>query len=323
MADILSKAPKPQQIAKLIAQNKPDILVLSGLDHDHGLAALTALRDLMTEHGHDFAHIFAFPSNAGVPSGHDLNADGRSNTADDAHGYGNFRGEKALALLSRHPVIADQARDFSHFLWQDLPEARLPFSQNAPIAAHHRLSSTGHWDVPVQIGAQWLHLLIYQAGPPVFGGPTDRNLWRNHDETQFWVAYLNGKLPMPPPDAPVVIMGGSNLDPHDGDGLQEAMRHLLAHPRLQDPQPASDGAVIAAAAEHSHPHLGPHALDTVEWPQRPGNLRVSYILPDASLTVTNAGVFWPAPDQTDAALLGTPDSAPSRHRLVWVDIKLP
>ena len=294
--------------------------MLSGLDHDRDLHALRAMRDLIAEHGQDFPHVFAFPSNAGHRTGRDMSGDGRSATPDDTHGYGPFSGTKALALLSRHPIKADLARDFSRFLWRDLPGAKLP--DLSPEALEiHRLSSTGHWDVPIRLeGGAQLHLLIYQAGPPVFGGPNDRNLLRNHDETAFWSQFLDGALPMPPPQAPVVVMGGSNLDPHDGDGLHGAMQALLAHPRLQDPRPESAGAQQAGA---DSARRGPPAQHTVDWPQAggPGNLRVSYILPSHALRIRDAGVFWPERDSPEADLLGPPDDPPTRHRLVWVDIE--
>lgn len=290
---------------------------MSGLDYDHGQQALSAFAALIAEQGHDLPHRFAFPSNAGQRTGRDMTGDGRDSTPDDTQGYGRYAGERALALLSRWPIDEARARDFSDFRWRDLPEARLP-DLDPEVLAIQRLSSTGHWDIPVRIGpVAALHLLIYQAGPPVFGRHPTRNLWRNHDETAFWTAFLDGRLPMPPPQAPIVIMGGSNLDPFDGDGLQTAMQALLAHPALQDPQPRSAGAALAATDPASSAHHGPHALDTVHWPDQPGNLRVSYILPGADLMVQASGVFWPPPDSPEAALF---DLTNAQHRPVWVDI---
>ncbi len=312
------------QKADLIAHIAPDILVLSGLDHDHGLATLTAFRDLITRQGHEFAHVFALPSNAGLLDRAGQIAPQRRRSPDDAQGYGHFRGERSLAILSRLPIDTTEARDFSAFLWRDLPGAKLP-SVPPDRLSDQRLSSTGHWDVPVLLDHdRKLHLLIYQAGPPVFGPGDGWNRNRNHDETAFWLAYLDQRLPMTAPDAPVVLMGGSNLDPFDGDGLHQAMRRVLDHPRLQDPQPTSKGAIDAATTEMDRAQSGPPERDTVHWPQPngPGNLRVSYILPDARLSVRDAAVFWPSANDPDAALLGDPDEPPTRHRLVWVDLDL-
>ncbi len=304
----------------MIAYLKPDILVLSGLDYDHDLHLLRAFRARIADHGHDMSHVFAFASNAGHRTGRDMTGDGRDDTPDDTQGYGAYSGERALALLSRAPIDTINARDFSDFLWQALPEARLP-PIDPEILKIQRLSSTGHWDVPVVLSAKTrLHLLIYQAGPPVFGAGGSRNLLRNHDETAFWSAYLDKELPMRPSYGPIVIIGGSNLDQYDGDGMHEAMRALLGHPLVQDPMPASEGALQMATDPASATHRGPHGLDTVHWPNRPGNLRVSYILPSAELQVSAAGVFWPSPDTPEADLFMLGATPISRHYPVWVDI---
>ncbi len=322
LRDILAPTQAATSTARLIAHVRPDILVLSGLDYDHSLAALGALRDLVAEHGHDFQHFFARPSNAGLRHPAQAQSPRARTGPDDAQGYGRFAGSGALALLTRYPVDLPELRDFSDFLWRDLPDSLIPERDDA-WRRTQRLSSTGHWDVPVILDSgQRLHLLIYQAGPPVFGDAHHTNRLRNHDETAFWTAYLDARLAVPPPAGPLVVMGGSNLDPHDGDGLHQAMRALLTHPRLQDPQPSSDGARHAAHTQKDRAHLGPPELDTVHWPQDrgPGNLRVSYILPSVGLRVTGSGVFWPHPDVPEYAYLGAADSPPTRHRLVWVDI---
>ncbi|TVP72772.1 MAG: endonuclease/exonuclease/phosphatase family protein [Rhodobacteraceae bacterium] len=305
-----------------IAHVRPDVLVLSGLDYDHGLSALKALRDLVANHGHDFEHLFALPSNAGLRHLTPGDIPRALTGPDDAQGYGAFAGAGALAMLSRYPVDLTRLRDFSDFLWRDLPDSLISDHDRERYDTQ-RLSSTGHWDVPVMLGpGQRLHLLIYQAGPPVFGDAHHTNRLRNHDETAFWTAYLDARLAVPPPAGPLVVIGGSNLDPRDGDGLHQAMQALLTHPRLQDPQPSSDGARHAARTDKDRAHLGPPELDTVHWPQDrgPGNLRVSYILPSVGLGVTGSGVFWPHPDTPEAAYLGPADSPPTRHRMVWVDI---
>jgi hypothetical protein len=329
LRDILARAPRPVLLARVTAHIQPDILVLSGLDYDHGLVTLAALRDLMAEAGHIFDHIHAYSSNAGLRTGLDLNMDGRTDTPDDAQGFGHFTGQKGLAVLSRLPIDTLKSRDFSDFRWADLPATQSPHVADGPMAdlqvhASQRLSSTGHWDIAVTTAAGPLHVLVWQAGPPAFGGAGPRNKMRNHDETAFWTAFLDRKLPFQPPDAPFVLVGGSNLDPFDGDGDRVAIRELLAQAALQDPEPASAGAVVAAKADpRSAVHTGPHATDTVHWPQEygPGNLRVSYILPSAELTVHGGGVFWPAPDDPLVELLGTEVTTPSRHRPVWVDIE--
>lgn len=328
LRDILAQAPRPALVAQTVAHIRPDILVLSGLDYDYGLVTLTALRELVAQQGHRFDHLHAYPSNAGLRTGLDLNGDRRADTPDDSQGYGAFIGQKGLALLSRVPINIELSRDYSKFLWADFPDGQSPHATDGPMAdaavnAVQRLPSVGHWDVVLQTEDGPLHLLIWQAGPPAFGGVGPRNALRNHDETAFWTAFLDGRLPMTPPDSPFILMGGSNLDPFDGDGRGDAMRKLLTHPAVQDPQPSSSGATISSMTDpRSASHIGPHGLDTVHWPQDngPGNLRVSYILPSVGQNVQRSGVFWPGPDDPLAALLGTDDTRPSRHRPVWVDV---
>jgi hypothetical protein len=309
-------------VAEIVARTAPDVLLITDFDHDPGGASLAALRNALNVAGMNYPHAFASSSNAGVPSGVDLDGDGRRSTARDAQGYGQFRGDGAMALLSRFPVMVDEVRDFSALLWRDLPGAEMPtnaaggpFPSQAAQTAQ-RLSSTGHWTVPILLpSGQRLTLLAFAATPPVFDGPEDRNGLRAADETAFWLRLLDGALG-PPPKAPLAILGRANVDPIDGEGRHAALRALLDDPRLQDPRPASAGARAAADPDHT----GDPALDTVDWPgaaaDGPGNLRVHYVLPSVELEVRGAGVHWPAPP--DEAV-----RAASRHRLVWVDIALP
>jgi hypothetical protein len=310
------KHPATEAVIRVIALADADILVLQGVDWDHGLQGLDALRARLEATGAAYPYRFALRPNAGLATGLDLDGDGRLGGPGDAQGFGAFTGQGGMAVLSRVPVDHENARDFSDTLWRDLPGALLPawpdgrpFPSEAALTAQ-RLSSVGHWLVPLTLpDGDPLTLITFQAGPPVFDGPEDRNGRRNHDELKLVGEILAG-LPGDGPGARVVVAGGANLDPFDSDGRQEAIRSLLSHPHLQDPEPGSAGA---AAMPHQG-HRGPDALDTVDWANA-GRLRVDYVLPDASLTVTDAGVFWPG-DAAGSDLVTTA----SRHRLVWVDL---
>ncbi|MEL6642018.1 MAG: endonuclease/exonuclease/phosphatase family protein, partial [Pseudomonadota bacterium] len=106
--------------------------------------------------------------------------------------------------------------------------------------------------------------------------------------------------------------------PMDGEGRTEVLEALLAHPSLQDPKPRSDGGLAASNPDH----IGDPGLDTADWAETgPGNLRVSYVLPATTWEVVDAGVFWPAAHDPQAALLGGDGRAAGPHRLVWVDIR--
>lgn len=301
---------------QVIAALKADVIVLTSVDYDHDLIALSAFADLLATAGQPYPHRFALRPNTGRPTGLDLDGNGYLGDARDAQGYGRFAGEGGMAILSRLPIRRDEVQDFSAFLWQDLPGARLPAAMPPEVRALQRLSTTGHWQVPLTLpDGSTLTLLTWLATPPVFDGPDDRNGKRNHDEAAFWAQLIEGRLPYPPPDAPLILLGVANLDPVDGDGLSGGIAALLSHPALQDPAPRGTHGRTEPA------HTGDPALDTADFTARdgPGGLRVDYILPSARLPVTGSGVLWPAPSDPLAALLATA----SRHRPVWVDVDLP
>ncbi len=302
-----------------IARIRPDILLLTGFDWDRGSLALTALAGQLRARGLDYPWRLALSRNAGRPSGRDMDGDGRANGPGDALGFGAFPGAGGMALLSRLPIVTDGIRDFSGFPWSALPGARAPPERGLP------LSSSGHFVVPVRQGnGRPLYLLLSDPTPPVFGRG-DRNLRRNADEIRFWSLFLDGALPgvAPLPEgSDFVLMGDLDADPNDGRGAGPAIRALLGHPRLQDPRPASRGAMRAARRQGGANlrQRGPPELDTADWddgPAGPGNLRVDYVLPAAHLPVAGAGVLWP--EEADSARrqlrLGL------RHHLVWVDLE--
>ena len=320
LRDILGdKDPQVAAVAEVIAHAAPDILLLLDVDYDHGLVALAALRDRIAAAGLVYPHVFALPPNTGVATGLDLDGDGRLGGPRDAQGYGQFAGQGGMALLSRYPVQTDQAQDHSAYLWRDMPDALLTLADgtpllDSPVLAVQRLSSTGHWVVPLDVQGQTLYLLAFHASPPVFDGPEDRNGRRNHDETRFWTLFLDGRFGTPP-DGRFVIIGDSNMDPADSEGRPEAMRALLADPRITDPGPRGGGAQDATVG-----HRGDPALDTARWPDPgPGNFRVDYILPSADLMIRDARVLWPDPADPLAAIVQTA----SRHHLVSVTLDWP
>lgn len=315
--------PQVQAVVEVIAEVDPDILLLTGFDFDHANAALAALAGRLSEAGSSYPHLFSLRPNSGMATGLDMDGNGRTGEARDAQGFGYFAGYGGMALMSRYPIDSGQVTDLSAVLWRNLPGATLPEVDGAPFPSAEalgiqRLSSVGHWVVPVMLpGGMRTDLLAFSAGPPVFDGPEDRNGKRNADELHLWLRLLDGELPAPPPPGRFVLLGNANLDPIDGDGLHPAIADLLADSRLQDPRPESRGGREQADASHR----GDPALDTVDWRDAadggPGNLRVDYVLPSADWATQGAGVFWPdGGPGTESA------QAASRHRLVWVDLDL-
>ena len=337
LRDLADPDPTTAAIATVIRAVRPDVLLLTGFDTDlrgRALAAFAALLDAGPD-GIDYPHSFNAPVNAGEPSGHDLDGDGRTMGSNDGFGWGKFPGHGGMAILSRLPIDTAGARTFRLLRWADLPGAELPVRTDgtpfpdAAAQAALRLSSRSHWDVPVLAGATRLHLLAASPTPPLFDGAEGFNRLRNRDELRLWSAYLDGAALRD--DAgreaslsagPLVLLGNLNLDPFDGAGAREAIAGLLAHPRLQDPRPTSRGGAAAGPEGVNGGHDGDPALDTADWRddgEGPGNLRVDYVLPSADLEVTAAGVFWPAAGEPLADAAATA----SAHRLVWVDLVLP
>lgn len=303
LRDIRRSDPQVEAAARVIAHADPDVLVLLGIDYDHGLVALGAFADRVAAAGAVYPYRFALRPNTGRATGLDMDGDGRLGGPRDAQGYGRFAGEGGMAVLSRLPIDADAVRDFSGLLWRDLPGAMLPDGMAADVLDAQRLSTTGHWEVPLRLaGGGTLRLLAWHATPPVFDGPEDRNGRRNHDEAAFWLHLLDGALPDAAPAAPFVLLGDANMDPDRSEGRPEALRQLLAHPGLQDPRP-----------------MGAGGLATADFPEAggPGRMRADYVLPSAGLTVRASGVVWPE----DGDPLFPVVQAASRHRLVWVDIE--
>lgn len=346
--------PEDQQaraVAEVIQRANPDVVLLNEFDYVPGTRAVDLFRDnyLATGQGGaepvNYPYAYAAPSNTGVPSGFDLNNDGQVTGGDDAFGFGAFEGQYGMAILSKYPILEEEVRTFQDFLWKDMPGALLPDDPATPEPADWfsreelevvRLSSKSHWDVPVKVGRETVHVLASHPTPPTFDGPEDRNGRRNHDEIRFWADYITpgksgyvvddeGEKGGLRPSEPFVIVGDQNADPADGDSVNAAINQLLGSKRIVDPLPVSDGAGEAATLQGraNATHKGDPRYDTADFADTsPGNLRVDYVLPSSRLRVMNAGVFWPTQADTLSRLTGVFPFPSSDHRLVWVDLQI-
>jgi len=284
LRDILKGEDQVTAVQSVIDSAAPDVLVLQSFDWDYEGRALAAFAAGLTS---DYPHRFAAQPNTGMPTGLDMDGDGRRFGPRDAQGYGTYLGQGGMAVLSRYPIGA--VTDFSAMLWSDLPSANLPVTNGAPFPsaeaqAAQRLSSVAHWVLPIQTPEGQFTLLTWHGSTPVFDGPEDRNGKRGGDEARFWQIYLDGAFG--PVTASPVVMGQSNIDPTKGEGQHAIMAALLSDPRLSDPEGLR--------------------VPTANWPQT-GPMRASYILPARNLTVAGTGRTEPNPDA-------------SRHVLIWADI---
>lgn len=301
LRDMRRGDPQVDAVVGVLTATRPDIVALQGLDWDLEGLALSALQQALNDAGLVYDHSFSAQPNSGIETAFDLDGDGKMGGPGDAQGWGRFTGQSGLAVLSRYPIATDQVQSYTSLLWRDLPGATLPSAEGAPFPskeaqASQRLSYTAHWIVPIDTPKGRLDLMTFHTSPPVFDGPEDRNGLRNKDEIRFWSLLMNKELG-PAPASRFVIAGDANLDPDRSEGHRQAIRDLLAHPRLQDPIP-TDAEGSAA---------------TVHW-KGVGEMRVDYVLPSADWQVQDAGVFWPPPPARVIA------ETASRHRLVWVDL---
>ena len=335
-------------VAAIIQRTRPDVLLLTDIDVDSA-AAIDEFRAnylLLSQNGAqpiDYPHVFVAASNTGVPSGFDFDNDGTVGGANDALGDGDFPGQHGMVLLSRFPIATNQVRTFQHLLWASVPGARLPDDPATPDPADWYsadelavlpLSSTSHWDVPINVSGQLVHVLASRPAAPTGDGPEDRNGMRNADEIGFWADYVagtdtawivddTGAAGGLAPATAFVIAGALSSDPTDGDSVAGAVDQVVALDQIQDPAPASEGAVEAAVAQGlaNRTQTGDPALDTADLDDDTfGNLRTDYVLPSAGFDVVDAGVFWPARDDELARLVTLQPLASSDHRLVWVDL---
>ncbi|MEO8282483.1 MAG: hypothetical protein ABI568_03615 [Pseudarthrobacter sp.] len=120
-----------------------------------------------------------------------------------------------------------------------------------------RLSSKSHWDVPVKVGSETVHVLASHRTPPTFDGPEDRKGRRNHDEIRFWADYVTpgksayivddeGRKRGPLPSEPFVIVDDQNADPFDGDSVAAAVNQLLDSRQIVDVLPSRRTPVLGS-----------------------------------------------------------------------------
>ena len=324
-----------RNIAEIIQRVNPDIILLNEFDsnnNDHqSLQRFLAQYLAKSQQGNiavTYPYFYQGPVNTGVATNYDLNNNNKTGELpNDAYGYGHFPGHFAMALLSKYPIIEDKIRTFQMFKWRDMPNALIPINPETKTPWYSeqawnefRLSSKSHWDVPVNVNGNELHILASHPTPPVFDGPEDRNGKRNFDELRFWTDYLTpsaasyiyddknhyGGLAQ---DKAFVILGDLNADAVDGNAIKSGIHRLTHHPRVIDPLPNSKGGKY-------HRKDNPHAKNhTAYW-----GMRADYVLPaKAQLAVLDSGIFWPTANAPEYRLIKD-RAASSDHRLVWADV---
>ena len=334
--------------AEIIQIIHPDVLVLNEIDHDidallagNGLP-LNALRfnNAYLNQGENplsYPFVYVAPCNTGFLTGKDLDNNGKVATeADrgsrdhggDCYGYGVYPGQYSMAILSRYPLQNKNAHTFQKFLWKDLPDNLIPTEwYSADEIDIFRLSSKSHWDIPVKIGNNIVHLLASHPTPPVFDGVEDRNGRRNYDEIRMWVHYINNDSVMVDDSGirgglaeneSFIVVGDLNAAPQ-GDKLesgQRAIDQLLKHARIND----CGDLLVSKGALDGHKPGPPKYIErrTAGWDGR--GLRIDHLLPSKDLKPVSGGVYWP--DATVDAEGAAMAKKASDHRLIWLEFDL-
>jgi myo-inositol-hexaphosphate 3-phosphohydrolase len=352
-----------QNVAEIVQRTNPDVVLINEFDYDPDGTAAQLFREnylSVSQNGVtpvNYPYKYVAPSNTGIASGFDLNNNGSVVTTpgepgygDDALGFGNFPGQYGMVLYSKYPIDTDNIRTFQNFVWKDMPGALLPDNPATPepndwYSAEEleafRLSSKSHWDIPIEVNGEIVHILASHPTPPVFDGPEDRNGKRNHDEIRFWADYITpgqgsyiyddaGNFGGLAPGSRFVIKGDQNADPFDGDSTNNAILQILDNSLVNASEtPDSAGGPEQAVLDGGNNlnHEGNPAFDTADFGDAgtsAGNLRVDYVLPSNNLEITNAAVFWPTTTDPLYRLVGdrqNADTTPSSdHSLVWADL---
>lgn len=380
--------PSIRKVAEVIQRVNPDIILLNEFDlvytgQDLDVPGTLDRVNLLRANylgvpqasgltGVQYPYEFIGGTNTGLASGFDLSNDGTvDNTpgdqtyGDDAFGFGQFPGKYGFIVLSKYPIDSANARTFQKFLWKDMPGALLPEDPNdtdgdTNTASYYtadelnvfRLSSKSHWDVPVIVHGQPLHLLCSHPTPPVFddgetlthmvktGTPAtfaDWNGLRNNDEIRFWADYVDPANDDYIYDDSEIVTGGTDSAGNQlytgvpSGGLGADKRFVILGDLNADPV---DGD---SSFEGSNSLLGSSFVDAVPVPESTGaaqqvpasfnnratktssfNLRADFLLPSTyGFQPQQTGVYWPLTGDATFYLLGASD-----HRSVWADLDL-
>lgn len=355
------KGPGPDRVlaaAELIAAVNPDVLFVQELEHPETPTG-AALPD--SSSASDFADIlltaqsklgiqerkygfFQRSSNTGVPSGKDLDRNGKvvlepgsEEYGHDCFGFGVFPGQYAMALLVGEPFAIDSkaARTFQTLLRAEMPGALLSYGDNVTWPLHKpwydadmlsvlRLSSKSHWDVPVLVpdpsgeGSRTIRAHLSHPTPPQY---THDTAMRGHDEIRFWASYADGDSWIRDDSGvfggasrePAVIMGDLNADSRISDAIFDPVgMWLWQRGRYQRHVPSSktttkdtEGRVMSADAT------------TVE------GFRLDYLLPTPGLIARRGAVLRGRADLPEGSAGGaTLLFNSSDHFPVWTDFEL-
>ena len=341
---VLSTGEHPQvkNVAEIIQRVNPDVLLLNEFDYiadkTKGVDAFISHYLNVSQNGQravDYPYTYIAPVNTGLATPFDLDNNGRAEQlGGDAHGFGLYPGQYGMALLSKNPIDINNIRTFQRFKWHHMPHPQQPYIPSpqqketewtpwydAKEWQSLRLSSKSHWDVPVLVNGESIHILAMHPTPPSFDGEEDRNGKRNHDEIRLMADYLspdkgsyiyddNGNKVSLQHNTRFVLVGDFNAA-DIGDKYREGViEQLTENPLVNNTVlPISCGGAESFSVAYSDRY-------TASW-----GARADYVLPSAQFDITDAGVFWPTKNSELYRLVDKREAS-SDHRLVWVTLAL-
>lgn len=350
-------SPRAKRLAEVIQRLRPNVILINEIAYDMPGApdvpsgrdpgqnaqrfadAFLGVGQTPDAHPMRFTALMA-PTNSGIPSGFDLDNNGRVVMAfppppprgmsakeppvseaardygNDCWGFGAYPGQYGMALLVdvRLEILHDRVRTFQRFPWDYMPGAMLPeTSDGKPWFDEEeikfvRLSSRSHWDVPVRLpNGAVVHFLCSHPTPPTLDGPENRNAKRNHDEIRFWSDYIDGE--------PYIVDDKDRPGGLPWNATFVILGDLNADPRKgeawRDPVGTflfanrRIGRDVAPRADVEIEGLDP--LDTATF-----GLRVDYVIPSRDIEVRASGVWRTTPAASR--------EFPSDHFPVWMDL---
>lgn len=369
---------KIRNVAAIIQINRPQVLLLKKFNSNGSSYEARALKGFEKNYlgvsqykdsidateklepiSYPYTKIYA--TNSGENSALDLDNNGvAGEMPGDAWGHGNFHGQNAFLLMSKHKIDTFNTRTFQGFKWKDMPGAHNPTiihcnDPNRPIPRgmrcgdkwytpsewnRVRLSSQNHVDVPVKIetstGEKTVHLLLsHPTSPTNHSSVTDNDKLRNRDEIRFWSDYINNKSYIYDDNGKTgglglnkafVIMGDLNLDPNNGDGYRDAINDLLLNARMNGNASVGSDVPTSSAGAKAFPLRTQPECTTSDVT----GTRSSYVTPSSILEVNESTVYWPLEGEDGSNLIEddrigdskSGHNSSSDHRMVTSEIKL-
>ena len=185
-----------------------------------------------------------------------------------------------------------------------------------------RLSSKSHWDIPIDVQGETIHVLASHPTPPVFDGAEDRNGKTNHDEIRFWLDYItpeqgdyiyddHGVIGQLSAGAKFVILGDQNASPDRINDTKPVISALLSSKQVNNHFTPS-----SQAGETNRPDNSYGQYHTASW-----GARADYVIPSKLFSVISGGVFWPV-EGDELYRLVKDRARSSDHRLVWLKLAM-